>query len=179
MKGFMRTRISLPSAIRTHVRPFSLVAPAFILLTTAVVLHAQTPNPLAYLTFDEGSGTIAHDSSGNGNDASLLGGAGWTTGLVGSFALNLPGAVGSYADIPRDVVDTTKSFTVAAWVKLNSLGGFQTFVSEDSGFQALAKTPVFKPPSSCRSAATPTRLPLPILLARLQEPLPPYTPTPA
>ena len=67
----MRTRISLPSAIRTHVRPFSLVAPAFILLTTAVVLPAQTPNPLAYLTFDEGSGTIAHDSSGNGNDASL------------------------------------------------------------------------------------------------------------
>ena len=107
----MRTRISLPSAIRTHVRPFSLVAPAFILLTTAVVLHAQTPNPLAYLTFDEGFGTIAHDSSGNGNDASLLGGAGWTTGLVGPFALNLSGAVGSYADIPRDVVDTTKSFT--------------------------------------------------------------------
>lgn len=34
LKGFMRTRISLPSAIRTHVRPFSLVAPAFILLTT-------------------------------------------------------------------------------------------------------------------------------------------------
>jgi hypothetical protein len=53
LKGFMRTRISLPSAIRTHVRPFSLVAPAFILLTTAVVLHAQTPNPLAYLKFDE------------------------------------------------------------------------------------------------------------------------------
>ena len=132
----MRTRISLPSAIRTHVRPFSLVAPAFILLTTAAVLQAQTPNPLAYLKFDEGSGTIAHDSSGNGNDASLLGGAGWTTGLVGPGALSLTGAVGSYADIPRDVVDTTKSFTVAAWVKLNSLGGFQTFVSEDSGFQA-------------------------------------------
>jgi hypothetical protein len=55
---------------------------------------------------------------------------GWTG------ALSLTGAVGSYADIPRDVVDTTKSFTVAAWVKLNSLGGFQTFVSEDSGFQA-------------------------------------------
>jgi len=55
---------------------------------------------------------------------------------VGPFALNLSDAVGSYADIPRDVVDTTKSFTVAVWVKLNSLGGFQTFVSEDSGFQA-------------------------------------------
>jgi hypothetical protein len=133
MKGFMRTRISLPSAIRTHVRPFSLLAPAFLLLTTPIIARGQAPNPVAYLTFDEGVGTVAHDSSGNNNDATLLGGAGWTTGLVGPGALNLTGAAGSYADIPRDVVDTTKSFTVAAWVKLNSLGGYQTFVSEDSG----------------------------------------------
>jgi hypothetical protein len=74
----MRTRISLPSALRTQVRPLSLLAPAFLLLSTAAALRAQTPNPAAYLTFDEGSGTIAHDSSGNNNDATLLGGAGWT-----------------------------------------------------------------------------------------------------
>ena len=132
----MRTRISLPSAIRTPVRPSSLLVLPFLFLTTAVFLQAQAPTPLAYLTFDEGTGTVANDSSGNNNGATLLGGAGWTTGLVGPYALNLPGTVGSYADIPRDVVDTTKSLTVAAWVKLNSLGGFQTFVSEDSGFQA-------------------------------------------
>ena len=131
-----RTRISLPSAIRTHVRPLSLLAPAFLLLTNTVTVHAQTPNPAAYLTFDEGMGIVAHDASGDNNDATLLGGAGWTTGLVGPSALNLTGVVGAYADIPRDVVDATKSFTVAAWVKLNSLGGYQTFVSEDSGFQA-------------------------------------------
>ena len=166
----MRTRISLPAAIRTHVRPFSLLAPYFLLLSTAVAVRAQTPNPLAYLKFDEGSGTIAHDSSGNGNGASLLGGAGWTTGLVGPGALSLTGAVGSYADIPRDVVDTTKSFTVAAWVKLNSLGGFKP---------SLAKTLVFKPPSSSRSVATPTRSPSPSLLARRADPVLPFTPTPA
>jgi hypothetical protein len=114
----------------------SLLAPAFLLLTNPIAVRAQTPNPAAYLTFDEGSGTVAHDTSGNSNDATLLGGAGWTTGLVGPGALNLAGAAGAYADIPRDVMDTTKSFTVAAWVKLNSLGGYQTFVSEDSGFQA-------------------------------------------
>jgi hypothetical protein len=102
MKGFMRTRISLPSAIRTHVRPFSLLAPIFLLLTIPIIARAQAPNPVAYLTFDEGAGTVAHDSSGNNNDATLLGGAGWTTGLVGSGALNLTGAAGSYADIPRD-----------------------------------------------------------------------------
>jgi hypothetical protein len=165
----MRTRISLPSALRTQVRPLSLLAPAFLLLSTAAALRAQTPNPAAYLTFDEGSGTVAHDSSGNNNDATLLGGAGWPAGLVGPGALNLTGAAGAYADIPRDVVDTTKSLTVAAWVKLNSLGGFQTFVSEDSGFQ--------KPPSSCKSVATPTRSPSPSRLAPPADPALPFTPT--
>src|SRR5262249_40737318 len=79
-------------------------------------------------------GTTAKDSSNNNNNATLLGSAGWTTGVTGTvddFALSLPGIPGSYADIPTDVVDTTKSFTVAAWVKLNSLPGYQTFVSED------------------------------------------------
>ena len=46
-------------------------------------------------------------------------------------------------DIPTDVVDTTKSYTVAAWVKLNSVTGNQTFVSEDGGPPA---SPI--PPSS-------------------------------
>jgi hypothetical protein len=36
------------------------------------------------------------------------------------------------------VIDTTQSFTVAAWVKLGNTNGFQTFVSQDgvtvSGF---------------------------------------------
>jgi hypothetical protein len=52
----------------------SLLAPAFLLLTNTVTVHAQTPNPAAYLTFDEGTGTVAHDASGDNNDATLLGG---------------------------------------------------------------------------------------------------------
>ena len=84
---------------------------------------------------------MAHDSSGNNNNATLFGAAGWTTGLVGPFALSLPGfpigfPPGSYAEIPGDVLDTTKSYTVAAWVKLNNVNGYQTFVSEDGDFQS-------------------------------------------
>jgi hypothetical protein len=103
---------------------------------TAVVVHAQLPNPVAYLKFDEGSGASANDSSGNNRNAALIGSAGWTTGLVGPFALNLPGVPDSYAQIPGDVLDTTKSYTVAAWVKLNAVGGYQTFVSEDGAGQS-------------------------------------------
>src|SRR5258707_9948234 len=34
------------------------------------------------------------------------------------------------------VLNTTQSFTVAAWVKLNNANGYQTFVSEDTNVQA-------------------------------------------
>lgn len=61
----------------------------------------------------------------------MKGGAGWTPGLVGPYALSVPATPGSYADVPTDVVDTTQSYTVAAWVKLNNVNGYQTFVSED------------------------------------------------
>jgi hypothetical protein len=54
-------------------------------------LRAQTPNLVLDLKFDEGTGTTAADSSGNNNNATLLGKAGWTTGIVGPFALSLPG----------------------------------------------------------------------------------------
>ena len=103
------------------------------LAVTAATLHAQAQpaGPAAYLTFDEGAGADALDASGHGNTAKLFGAAGWTPGQVGPSALTVPGAVGSYAEIPVPVVDTTKSFTVAAWVKVNRVGGYQTFVSED------------------------------------------------
>ena len=62
--------------------------------------------------------------------------AGWTEGIVGPHALLVTGAGG--AEIPKPVLDTTKSYTVAAWVKMSSLDGFQTLVGIDgahvSGF---------------------------------------------
>ena len=63
--------------------------------------------------------------------------ANWTTGIVGPHALNLSGG-GASADVPVPVIDTTQSYTVAAWAKLSQLGGYQTLVSIDgntvSGF---------------------------------------------
>ncbi|MBV9850587.1 MAG: carbohydrate binding domain-containing protein [Armatimonadetes bacterium] len=92
----------------------------------------------AHWTFEEGSGTVAADASGNGHSGMLQGGAGWAPGLVGAHALRLPGRPGSFVDVPAPAVDTTKSFTAAAWVKVNDVSGFQTFVSIDgdrvSGF---------------------------------------------
>jgi hypothetical protein len=90
---------------------------------------------VGFWPLDEGSGTVAHDSAG-GHDATLLGGAAWTAGHSGS-ALQLSGD-GQYADTGASILDTTGNYSVAAWVKLDSLGGFATAVSQDgagaSGF---------------------------------------------
>jgi alpha-N-arabinofuranosidase len=102
----------------------------FCLVTLAPRAQAQGTSPAALLSFEEGSGTTAADASGNGHPATLLGASTWTTGLVGKSALELPPGA-NFAEIPVPVVDTTQSFTVAAWVKLDRLGGYQTFVSED------------------------------------------------
>jgi len=88
-------------------------------------------------TFDEGSGTVAADSSGGGHPLTLTGGASWGAGIVGPHSLLLGGG-GQYAASAGPVIDTTESFTVSAWVNLSHLGGYQTFVSQDgnqvSGF---------------------------------------------
>jgi hypothetical protein len=69
-------------------------------LTATGASGVPLPKPAAYLTFDEDNGTVAADSSGNNNNATLIGATRWTTGLVGPFALGLAGVPGSYAQIP-------------------------------------------------------------------------------
>jgi len=64
--------------------------------------------------FDEGSGTIAKDSSGYGNDGTIYG-ATWTTGVSGK-ALSFDG-VNDYVDCGNDEsLDITDAVTIAAWV---------------------------------------------------------------
>jgi len=46
---------------------------------------AQSAGPVAHWKFDEGSGTTAADSSGNGNTGTLLNSPTWTTGRVGGL----------------------------------------------------------------------------------------------
>jgi hypothetical protein len=98
--------------------------------------HAQTT--AALWTFNAGSGTTATDSSGNNRTATLTGGAGWTSSAkIGAYALNLSGS-GQYAQASGAAVNTSNSFTATAWVRLNSLSGYQTVLSIDgnnvSGF---------------------------------------------
>jgi hypothetical protein len=90
-----------------------------------------------YWRFDDAAGTHAEDSSGFGHRGTLQGPATWATGKFGS-ALNLNGK-SAFVEIPGPVVDTSKPFTVAAFVRLpTQTPGYMTIVSIDgttgSGF---------------------------------------------
>ncbi|BAL88793.1 putative glycosyl hydrolase [Actinoplanes missouriensis 431] len=91
---------------------------------------ARTYPGRADWTLDEGSGTTAADSSGGDADLTLAGDTTWTTGVTGS-ALSFDGD-GDHADTAGPVLDTTRDYTVAAWVTLDELpGNYATAVSQD------------------------------------------------
>ena len=108
-------------------------ASRFELLEARTVLSngpiPTVPTPAAHWTFDEGTGTTAADSSGNGHTATLGAGATWTAGNVGTNAISLTGTATGVATATGPVVNTAGNFTVSAWVKLASLSGYQTVVS--------------------------------------------------
>jgi len=87
------------------------------LVVLVLVLNMVFTNTQAELVgrwrFDEGSGTIAYDSSGQGNDGTLVGGATWVTGRFGG-GLELDGTSG-YVSVP-DFELTTDSITFAIWL---------------------------------------------------------------
>ncbi|WP_041840886.1 LamG-like jellyroll fold domain-containing protein [Actinoplanes friuliensis] len=81
-------------------------------------------------SLDEGTGTKAADSSGSGADLTLAGNTAWAPGAKGS-ALKFDGD-GDSADTAAPVLDTTKDYTVSAWVTLDKLpGNYASVVSQD------------------------------------------------
>ena len=90
---------------------------ALALLTiggSGAALADQPAGLVAAYSFDEGAGAVANDSSGNGHDGAITGGA-WTSGRNGS-GLELDGtddhvalgSLGTFYD---------SGFTLEAWVK--------------------------------------------------------------
>jgi hypothetical protein len=74
---------------------------------------------VGYWNFDEGSGTIAYDSSGNNNHGTLNNGPIWVNGKFGK-ALSFDG-VDDYVQISQSSsLDVTSQVTVEAWVYPNA-----------------------------------------------------------
>ncbi len=81
-----------------------------------IPLYTSTTNLLAYWTLNEGSGTIAHDSSGNGNTGTVSGSGSWywTDGMIGSA---LYFGAPSQVAVPNSAsLNPVQGMTVSAWV---------------------------------------------------------------
>lgn len=89
---------------------------------------------VGYWTFDEGSGNVAHDASFNGGDGVLTNNPTWQAGescRVGR-CLSFDGT--NYVDGGNIEDFITSDFSIAAWVKKNVSGYYQTIVSKgDAG----------------------------------------------
>jgi len=105
---------------------------------------------MLYLPFDEGSGEVANDSSGNGNNGKLKGDCEWVEGKFGKAIWFHP-VSGEYVEVPHsDSLDITKAITLEAWAQTKSLpnshcafiskattdqtGSYILHISNDNGF---------------------------------------------
>ena len=67
-------------------------------------------------TFDEGNGTVAHDATGNGVDATIYGSGQWGSGISRS-ALDLTGNSGWAEAGPNDNLKAQGKYSIALWFK--------------------------------------------------------------
>lgn len=74
-----------------------------------------TTGLVGWWQFAEGAGTVAHDSSGQGNTANVIGSAMWTTGPTGP-ALELLGNEAHLELVADHGFAQTSSFSVAMWM---------------------------------------------------------------
>jgi len=114
---------------RTHVFLASI-----ILLAVAACTQAQDPDLLGWWKLDDGTGTVAADSSGNGHDGVFIQDPEWVAGKFGSGLL-FDGQGGERVslgglDIPSGAM------TIACWFKANNLdtpGNDPRMVSKANG----------------------------------------------
>jgi len=97
---------------------------AFILVSGLILAGTADAELVGWWKFDETSGNIAYDSSGNGNDGRLQGDPQWVEGWVGG-ALEFDGS-GDYVDCGNaaslDIYGADAQVTIALWVKTPNVG---------------------------------------------------------
>jgi hypothetical protein len=90
------------------------------LLTTSSYAKLDLKTCVGMWLFDEGSGTVATDSSGNKNDGKLMGTPKWVDGKFGK-ALEFDAVGASYVDILKSASLNSASFTISLWAKPSQL----------------------------------------------------------
>ena len=85
----------------------------------------------AYYTFDEGSGSTAADSSGNGNNGTVSGASWDSSGQVGG-CLDFDGSYDYVSITNSSSLQISGEITIAAWVKADTVSGAHCIVGHGS-----------------------------------------------
>ncbi len=118
-----------------HKQHFSQRCAAAIVLALGCTAVAGPLGLVGYWTFDEGQGTTAFDSSGNGLDGTLMGNPKWVSGQVGG-ALDFDGN-DDYVQIPDDpLLALTKEITIAAWTNMRATASGEMAIVSKGGWAA-------------------------------------------
>jgi len=87
----------------------------FVIMSHVAMAEITESDILGLWLFDEGSGTIVSDSSGNGNDGEIIGDLPWVAGQYGT-ALEFPGESMNLVMLPNsDSLNPTAGITIMAW----------------------------------------------------------------
>jgi len=96
-----------------------------------LAVETPTSSPVGWWKLDEGTGTSAADSSGNGSTGTVEGDFAWVTGHIGTYALDLQGN-GSRVLVPhKAILNPTSQVTAMAWVNYSD--------ASDNNARVLAK----------------------------------------
>ncbi len=86
--------------------------------------------------FDEGTGTVTYDESGNGNTGTLTNSPAWqaTSTCKMSYCLSFSGGNWVVVQDPSSgVLDPTSQYTLSAWIRYATTTGYGFIISKSSG----------------------------------------------
>jgi hypothetical protein len=92
---------------------------------------AQSAGLVAAYSFDEGTGTTAADSSGNGNTGTLVGGATWSTTAKSGKAAGFDGSNDRIDIADSNSLDLSTGMTLEAWVRPTANSSYRTVVLKE------------------------------------------------
>ncbi len=96
---------------------------ALLVISVAPVYAYDMEGLVLYLPFDEGSGTVARDASGTGNDGELRGEVTWVDGVFGKAVYISDSAPGNLVFVADDdTLDITGDMTISVWANIETEG---------------------------------------------------------
>ncbi len=91
------------------------------------------PGPVGHWTLDEGVGTAAFDSSGNGHTGTFEGDPAWTAGILDG-GLEFDGSGDGVLVSGSPLLNEAPALTVSAWVRHEALGGWRPIVDKRDAY---------------------------------------------